>query len=192
MKTKNKLVVISGCSGGGKSTLLYELKTLGYSVVPEVGREIVKEQLEINGHITPWENPRDFCELLIEKSLLAYHRAKSLSETKNRIIFFDRSFLEGVSYFQTLKVHHYDYLVTEYRYDLTIFMAPPWEEIFCHDDERKHSFSDSVLEYERLIKFYAESGYKIIQIPKESVLERADFIIKNCESSEIYLRNTSL
>ena len=41
----NKLIVISGCSSGGKSTLLEELKNNGYAVIPEVGREIVKEQL---------------------------------------------------------------------------------------------------------------------------------------------------
>jgi predicted ATPase len=30
----NKLIVISGCSSGGKSTLLAELQQSGYSVIP--------------------------------------------------------------------------------------------------------------------------------------------------------------
>jgi predicted ATPase len=34
------LVVISGCSGGGKSTLLSELRNQGYSVIEEVGRNL--------------------------------------------------------------------------------------------------------------------------------------------------------
>jgi len=48
---QKKLIAISGCSGGGKSTLLAELKNNGYTVFPEVGREVVKEQLKIKGDI---------------------------------------------------------------------------------------------------------------------------------------------
>jgi len=71
----NKLIVISGCSGGGKSTLISALSAAGYAVVPEAGRIIVKEQLQSNGNITPWENPRAFCELLIERSITAFQHA---------------------------------------------------------------------------------------------------------------------
>jgi AAA domain len=40
----NRFVVISGCSGGGKSTLLIELGRRGYATVEEPGRRIVKEE----------------------------------------------------------------------------------------------------------------------------------------------------
>lgn len=53
---KNNYVIISGCSGGGKSTLLSELANRGYSVVLEPGRQIVKEQTAINGDALPWTN----------------------------------------------------------------------------------------------------------------------------------------
>ncbi|MEL6962475.1 MAG: AAA family ATPase, partial [Pseudomonadota bacterium] len=39
-------VVISGCSGGGKSTLLEALKRLGHGVVEEPGRRIVQSERE--------------------------------------------------------------------------------------------------------------------------------------------------
>lgn len=172
----NKLVVISGCSGGGKSTLLSELNKQGYYVVPEIGRELVQEQLSINGHITPWEKPQEFCEMLIARSVVAYRRALLLAEQKNRVIFFDRSFLEGISYFQSMGVHKYDHLVAELQYFQTIFMVAPWPEIYCQDNERKHSFREAVTEYDRLLKFYAQSGYFIVQIPKVSVTERSQFI----------------
>ncbi|WP_410012764.1 AAA family ATPase [Sodalis sp. C49] len=38
----NRLIVISGCSGGGKSTLLAELKRRGYTVVEEPGRHGIR------------------------------------------------------------------------------------------------------------------------------------------------------
>ena len=43
-------IVISGCSGRGKSTLISELAALGYSYVAEPGRKIVKEQYAIGGY----------------------------------------------------------------------------------------------------------------------------------------------
>ena len=100
----NKLIIISGCSGGGKSTLLTELSSQGYTVIPEVGREIVKEQLSTKGNSTPWQNPKSFCELVIEKSRTRYDHAKTLPGAKDQLIFFDRSVLDGISFYQTLKV----------------------------------------------------------------------------------------
>ena len=42
-----RLVVISGCSGGGKSALVGELAACGYSAFPEPGRQVVKVALLI-------------------------------------------------------------------------------------------------------------------------------------------------
>lgn len=176
----NKLIVISGCSGGGKSSLLSALDDYGYSTISEVGRQIVKEQLENKGNTTPWDNPIGFCELLIKRSVAAYHETKTITYPKESLIFFDRSFLEGVSYYQTLKIpdsQKYDHFIAELRYYPTVFMTPPWPEIFCNDDERKHTFEDAVLEYKRLLEFYAYCGYKIVEIPKISIQERLRFVL---------------
>jgi predicted ATPase len=178
----NKLVVISGCSGGGKSTLLSELGSNGYTVVAEVGREIVKEQLAVNGNITPWQNHKEFCEMLIARSIKAYKQAKETAIAKEHVIFFDRSFLEGVSYYQSLQIqdaNKYDHYIEELRYYPTIFMAPPWKDIFRQDEERKQSFEDAVDEYRRLLKAYPEYGYRIIELPKASVKERVQFLLSS-------------
>lgn len=179
---ENKLIVISGCSSGGKSTLLNELSTKGYLAIPEVGRQIVKKQVEIDGNVTPWQNPKLFCELLIEESVLAYRKAKEMSSVVEQLIFFDRSFLEGISYYQSLKTkdaHKYDFLIQNLRFYPIIFMTPPWKELFKHDDERKHSYEDAVKEYERLVEFYPKYGYQIIELPKVTVNERLQFILSH-------------
>jgi predicted ATPase len=54
----NRLVVISGCSGGGKSTLLAELGRRRYAVVEEPGRRIVKTEIHSNGTALPWIDPK--------------------------------------------------------------------------------------------------------------------------------------
>jgi Predicted ATPase len=177
---KSKLIVISGCSGGGKSVLISELRSMGYSTVSEVGREIVKEHLETGGDCVPWQNPKAFCELLISRSISAYKQAKDLRAVQSQIIFFDRSFLEGISYYQSLNVEDarkYDHFIDKLRYDSPIFMAPPWKEIYCEDEERKHSFEEAVKEYERLLTFYPRCGYSIVELPKTRVNARIELLL---------------
>ena len=48
-----RFVILSGCSGGGKSTLLDELARRGHAVVAEPGRRIVAEQLREGGAALP-------------------------------------------------------------------------------------------------------------------------------------------
>ncbi len=143
----NKLIVITGSSGGGKSTLITELSEMGYTVFHEVATEIVREQLAANGDITPWQNPNAFCKLLIAKSIADFHRAKAISDVLERVIFFDRSYLEGIRYYKalnTIDTNKYDYFINDLRYLDTIYVTPPWEEIYNQDEERKHSFEKSV------------------------------------------------
>lgn len=179
-QAKQKFVVISGCSSGGKSTLLAKLNAQGYTVIPEAGRVLVKEQLQTNGDITPWQNPVMFCEELIRRSIAAYQQAELLiASAKDHLIFFDRSFLDGISYYQTLLEDDkkYDHFIDDLRFYPTVFMAPPWREIFIQDEERRHSFEDAASEYNRLLKSYTEFGYQVVEIPKKSVEERTQFLL---------------
>lgn len=52
--TKLRHIVLSGCSGGGKLTLLAELERRGFAVVPEPGRLIVEEEQRCDGRALPW------------------------------------------------------------------------------------------------------------------------------------------
>ena len=45
-------VTISGCSGGGKSTLLSELRRRGFATIDEPGRRIVADELKRGGRQT--------------------------------------------------------------------------------------------------------------------------------------------
>ncbi len=53
-------VVISGCSGGGKSTLLGELRRRGHATVAEPGRRIIAEQIRQGGNALPWTDMAAF------------------------------------------------------------------------------------------------------------------------------------
>lgn len=164
-----KLVVLSGCSGGGKSAVISELRSQGYAVVEEVCREIIKKHGELE--------PLVRGEMIITRSIATYHQAEKMKAIKDDVIFFDRTFLEVVSYFQSIGIHKYDDLINELRFYQSIFMTPPWKEIFKQDDERKHSFEDAVREYEQIRKFYPKCGYHMIELPKVDVKKRVEFIL---------------
>lgn len=88
----NKLIVLSGCSSGGKSTLLTEMAKRGYTVLPEAGRQIVKEQLFITGDALPWQNLEKFVELSVSRAIFQYNSVCSADNP----VFFDRSIVDTI------------------------------------------------------------------------------------------------
>jgi predicted ATPase len=174
-------IVISGCSGGGKSTLLAELARRGHRTFAEPGRDIVKAELASGGDALPWTNPQRFAERCIA---LAIEHLKS-SENDARA-FFDRSLIDAVSALEHMRVPVPDTArraVKARPYARRVFMAPPWRELFATDAERRHSYQDAEAEFERLLASYAKLGHETMLIPKRPVVERADFIMGAIEKN---------
>jgi len=174
----NYLVVISGCSGGGKSTLLAELAQRGYGVVDEPGRRIVREELEGDGAALPWIDGAAFARRAM--SLARADRASSLQS--DDWVFFDRGLVDAAAHLQQLTGQPVlDSLAEPRLYHRCVFFAPPWPEIYETDAERQHAFADAVAEYERLLVAYSALGYEIAVLPKVSVMARADIILHMLE-----------
>jgi predicted ATPase len=167
--------VITGCSGGGKSTLLSELEKRGYQVFPEPGRQIVKEQQSVGGDGLPWQNSLRFAELCVSRAMYFYNAALLL----NPPVFFDRSVIDNISGIERLRLpmpEYFSQTLVQYRYAPRVFMVPPWREIFVQDAERQHSFAEAEQEFYGLQQAYKANGYEVVLIPKLPVSERADFI----------------
>lgn len=170
---KPTLIIISGCSGGGKSTLLAELARRGHPVFAEPGRDIVKEELAKGGDALPWTNTQRFAERCIEYLKQAQHLTAPA--------FFDRSIVEAVSALEHLgrSVPAAAREALDARpYDRRVLMAPPWPELFENDAERRHTFEDARAEYDRLLSAYTAFGHEIVLLPKTAVTARADFVAR--------------
>lgn len=181
LNMKNKLIIITGCSGGGKSTLIDTLKSMGYTTMPEAGRIVVKEQITTGGDKLPWIDPMGFCHLLVEKSVEFYKNATQIKHAKDNMIFFDRSFLDAISYYKThakKDFAFYDELIDKLKFSNPVLMTPPWKEIFSEDSERKHSYESAISEYDRLKRFYPNHGYTVIDVPQSSIEDRIKFILQ--------------
>jgi predicted ATPase len=75
-----RFVLLSGCSAGGKSTLLAELQARGYHVVEEPGRRVVKHELEKGGNVLPWTDGTAFARRTIEVALSDREAAQELPD----------------------------------------------------------------------------------------------------------------
>ena len=172
-----KRIVISGCSGGGKSTLIDALSSRGFRTVAEAGRIIVHNELIADGRALPWIDPKLFAEELAALAAEQFASAAELDEP----VFFDRSVVEPLVF---SKIHGLELSekvgrqAKDCRYDNPIFVVPPWEEIFVQDAERRHSFRDAVNEYEALYTAFLEFNYEVRVIPKMAIDARVDYIVE--------------
>ncbi|WP_119943280.1 AAA family ATPase [Neorhizobium sp. NCHU2750] len=170
----NRFVVISGCSGGGKSTLLAELFARGFSVVEEPGRRIVRQEQEGEGLALPWVDLAAFARKAIA---MAIADRKAAADNAGWT-FFDRGLVDAAAALEWATGETtVCRLAASYPYHPTVFMTPPWPEIYAGDDERRHGMDEAVAEYERLAALYPALGYEVVPLPKVSVGERADFVL---------------
>jgi predicted ATPase len=170
----DRFVIISGCSGGGKSTLLAELYRRGYAVVEEPGRRIVAEALSNDGAALPWIDPAAFARRAIAMAI--EDRADVPAEGW---VFFDRGLIDAaVALEHATGEPVVEALGRVHRYHLRVFLAPPWPDIHIVDQERRHGFDEAVAEYGRLQTAYAALGYDVVILPRTSVTVRADFVLK--------------
>jgi predicted ATPase len=65
-----------------------------------------------------------------------------------------------------------------HRYNRSVFIAPPWREIFAQDSERKQTFEEAERTFDSIAKTYAALGYDLIALPRRSVEERAAFVLE--------------
>lgn len=177
----DRFVVISGCSGGGKSTLLEELKRRGHNIVAEPGRRIVVEELANGGSALPWADAPAFARKAIVLSLADRVAAEATSGP----VFFDRGLIDAAAALQHLTGESaLDALRHSHRYNRRVFLTPPWSEIYVGDSERRHDFSEAVAEFDRLNETYPALGYEIHLLPKIGVIERADFVLDTLARGE--------
>lgn len=170
----NRFVVISGCSSGGKSSLLAELGRRGHAVVEEPGRRIVKEELARNGSALPWADAAAFLRRAVAMALVD----RAAASASDGWVFFDRGLIDAIAGLQHVTGEPaLAQLAQSHRYHRRIFLAPPWPEIYVKDSERRHGLDLAVAEYERLLEVYASLGYELTILPKLGVAQRADFVL---------------
>ena len=77
--------IITGGPGAGKTALCCALENQKYKCVPEAAREIIKEQVKIDGDALPSKNRELYAQLMLKRSIESYLRA---NHNNREIVFF--------------------------------------------------------------------------------------------------------
>ena len=172
---QQKIVLIGG-PGTGKSSLLNELISKGYFCMPEISREVTLKAQKKGIDQLFFTEPLLFSDLLLEGREQQFLDADKCDEN---IVFFDRGIPDIHAYLNFFKTDYPPYFLEKSKQYLyhTVFMLPPWKEIYSADNERYESFEQAVEIYHYLKKAYREIGYQIKTVPFGSIEERTNFIL---------------
>jgi predicted ATPase len=172
----DRLFVITGGPGSGKSTLIQALAERGVCTMPEAGRAIIQDQVAIGGEALPWSDRNAFAELMLSWEMRSYRAALRVSGP----VVFDRGVPDVLGYLRLSELpvpSHVDRATQVFRYHRRVFVAPPWPEIFASDAERNQSLAEAQATYEVMIDTYSALDYKLIPLPLGSVQERVQFVL---------------
>jgi predicted ATPase len=159
--------------------LILELEKAGFQCVHESSREIIHEQMQSGGNFLPWKDLVKFSEIVFERRLEQFQTAPSLP------CFFDRGIPDIAAYLDLAGFSVWPALADAcktQRYYHTVFLTPPWPDIFRNDPERKETFASACEVHEAIKKQYHKLGYHCTEIPTGTAEERAAFVIRLIES----------
>ena len=138
--------------------------------------KVIKEAQEQGIEQLFLEKPLLFSELLLEG------RKKQFEEALNfpgEIVFLDRGLPDVLAYMNYIGDSYpplFDKTCKEYRYE-SIFLLPPWEEIYTSDEHRYENFEQAKLIYNHLKETYQNFGYLPIEVPQDTVANRILYIL---------------
>ncbi|MAN27554.1 MULTISPECIES: AAA family ATPase [Mesonia] len=174
---KHAKIVILGGPGTGKTSVLNELAKRGYHCLPEVSREIIQQAQKEGIEQLFLTQPLLFSEKLLEGRIRQFHEAEEISAP----VFIDRGIPDVTAYMDFKKEKYPDSFIEankNYKYDQA-FILPIWDEIYESDTERYENLQQAKDIEKHLMNTYEDLGYQLIEVPKLSIAQRADFIIDN-------------
>lgn len=182
MSDHNPYHIITGAPSTGKSSVIEELARRGYTCHEEIAREVIRENLDNKVDVFPWNQMRAFSDQVFGRmvDLVA-------SFQKEKICFLDRSIVDLIGYMKFANApvpSKYMQEAMQVGYSPKVFFMPMWNDIYSMDEERKESINEAQLIGDALFDAYQELGFELIEVPRVSISNRADFILENCSTLE--------
>ncbi|RCK53646.1 ATPase [Thalassospira profundimaris] len=177
VSSPENLVVLTGGPGAGKTTLINYLNRLGYKTSPEVARNVIETQQKHGGTALPWQDNEAYCQLMTDGSIRAWQDGMALAPAP---VFFDRGLPDVLTHRRLYKLAKDSALIRAIetcRYRQTVFILPPWPEIYHTDGARKQNFAEATRTYDVLYQTYLDCGYTPVEIAKGPVEQRAEHIL---------------
>ncbi|TCU58585.1 putative ATPase [Novosphingobium sp. PhB57] len=170
------LHVITGGPGSGKTSLIQALAAEGFRHMPEAGRAIIQDQVDIGGEALPWADRAAFAALMLNWEMRSHREAAASPGT----VLFDRGIPDVIGYLRLcgLPVPAPAMRAAELRrYAPKVFVAPPWPAIFRQDEERKQTLAEAEATFHGMVETYSALGYALVTLPLSSIAERVKFVL---------------
>ena len=176
---KNKRIVLAGGPSTGKTSVLNEIKKLGFVCFDEAARDILSDY-SLKG-LSFKLDPIKVSNEILTKRDSDYNDALNIS-CKNDIIFYDRGIHEITAYLRSIdqSTDYWEELLKNYKYDM-VFIFPSWKEIYTKDDNRIEEYEEAIKISPLIYKIYHESSILSVEVPKISIKERVEFIMNNIQ-----------
>ncbi len=171
--------ILTGGPGVGKTTLLRALEKEGFTIVDEVARHIIQDEVQKRGDALPWADKTKYAERMLSGSIDTFE--KQQIACPHNVCFFDRGIPDTWAYAKMEKLDLSPELLertTDYRYNPIVFILPPWEEIYATDEERRQSWEEALRTYHEIQDTYISAHYHLVEVPKTDVDARRDFVMK--------------
>jgi predicted ATPase len=172
-RSESKLFILTGAPGSGKTAILGRLDH-EFRCVDEPAREVLAEQRAIGGSGTWDRDASPFVHLLLQRSIEKHATARRSGGT----VVFDRGIPDCIVYAVRAGTDPTPSLeaIDAYRYQPHVLFLEPWSDIYETDEERIMSFDDTVSFSRELRDVYQGSGYTLVDVPRDSIDERAMFV----------------
>ncbi len=167
-------VVLSGGPGAGKTTLLRELARRGHATLGDSAREVIAERMARG--LSPRPDAARFAREILRRDI-----EKCTLQPGGDVVFHDRSAVESLGMLSeagALQKAELEAHLSSLRYFETVFVLPPWPEIYRTDSERDHSFEHAQRVHQELVRWYGRCGYRLVEVPRLPVAQRADHVLQ--------------
>jgi len=174
LKSDMNRFILTGGPGTGKSTVLNELHSRGFRCVEEVARKVIRERIAAG--LAPRPDAATFAREIFQRDAASYDSVAGIAGP----VFFDRGLVDSLlMLFECGAIEELDVRACLARkpFAKTVFLFPPWREIFRNDSERDQTFDDCLRVDERICQWYERLEFKLIQIPHGTATERTHFIL---------------
>lgn len=179
---QTKKIVITGGPSTGKTSVIEKLEAMGYTCIHEVIRAMTlekknKEAVVFKSNpIVSVADPMAFNTNILNARKEQYRSVEKLNKD---FIFFDRGIPDVLAYMDCFNQSYkntFTKACKDHPYDL-VFIMPPWKEIHVSDEGRFESYEESLQVHDCLLNTYSFLGYDVIDVPKDAVHKRVEFIL---------------
>jgi predicted ATPase len=177
---KPNFFVFTGGPGVGKTTLLRRLEAMGEIVVEESARAVIREQVACGGPAVPWIDNQAFVDETAARDIATFDRMAG----ETRRVFFDRGIFDSYRANGSEPSAALVEAIRTRRYNASVFLFPPWREIYETDAERRQDWEVAEATFDKFLRILPEVSYSPTVVPKADVATRAAFVLERALSGK--------